>query len=165
MLINTLRSVVIILGMLMATIAALQFSARALATPPPAASAQSHILVRIHELTGTGPDGQSHTLYRNEKGYTTTLNALGRVGSQVNGSSLSDGEYHTLYVRLGDKFDILHPDGSQDTGSFRAQDKPTTVRVRGMIMVRGGEATALHMLENPNYYPYPGAHRDGNDDD
>lgn len=162
---HSLRTATLILAMLTFTVISVQFSVRALATPPPAMSTQSHILVRILELTGTGPDGKIHSLYRNEKGYTTTLDALGRVGSQVSGTGLAEGAYHTLFVRLADKYEILRPDGSRQSGRFSAKGKPTTLRVRGMILVQGDKANAMHMLENPNYYASPRGIREGDDDD
>jgi len=118
------------------------------------AAGPTHILVQIVELTGTGPNGRSHQLFQSADGYTTTLNALGRVGSQVSAGNLPEGAYHTLYVRLRDDYEKISADGRRQQGSFSAQGKPTTVRIRGMIMVSGGKATPHRMLEPPGHRAY-----------
>lgn len=159
---HTAFVLIVLMGLTLITV---QFSVRALATPPPAASSQSHILVHIIELTGTGSDGRTYTLYRDEQGYTTTLNALGRVGSQVNGNTLPDGAYHTLFVRLRDDYQLVGNDGTQRSGKLSEQGKPTTIRIRGMLMVENGRATPLRMLENPNHYRNPAGLHGGEDDD
>lgn len=128
------------------------------------ASNRQTILVRVMELSGTGPDQQSHVLFHSKAGYTTTTDSLGRVGSQVNGTYLVDGEYHTLFVTLADEYKRLAKDGSTQVGSFSEDGKPLIIRVPGMIMVKKGDATAVHMIENPSYYGYPKGYR-GDDDD
>jgi hypothetical protein len=128
--------------------------------PPPTPK----ILVRIIELYGTGPDGSSSLLYRNQEGYATTLDALGRVGAQVSAEGLQDGAYHTLYARLHDSYQRIAPDGRVITGSFSEQGKPTFLRVRGMIMVRGGNATPLRMLDH-NLHSSPRQRDEEWDDD
>lgn len=117
------------------------------ATPP-------KILVRILELSGTGPDGNCYKLYASQNGYITNLNTLGRIGSQVNGQGLKEGAYHTLYVRLHDRYQRIGVDGSNTSGSFSEQEKPTYLRVRGMIMVKNGRATAMRMLDHASHHGY-----------
>jgi hypothetical protein len=133
---------------------------RGILVPPPT----PQLLVRILELHGTGPDGNSRLLYASQDGYTTTLDALGRVGSQVNAEGLQEGAYHTLYVRLHDSYQRIAPDGRMTAGSFSGQDKPTLLRVRGMIMVRDGRATPLRMLDH-NLHPSPRRGTEEWDDD
>ncbi len=128
--------------------------------PPPTPK----ILVSILELHGTGPDGNSHRLYTSQEGYTTTLDALGRIGSQVNAEGLQEGAYHTLYARLHDSYQRIAPDGRVITGSFSEQGKPTFLRVRGMVMVRDGRASPLRMLDH-NLHPNQRQRGDEWDDD
>jgi hypothetical protein len=154
----------------------LSWAAHADSTTVPAATpAQSDqpanrpiTLVRVLSLEGTGPDLQEHRLFSDPAGFVTTLDALGRVGYQVGGAGLADGGYHTLFVQLADEYEMIRPDGSRELRCFSDENKTTRVRVRGMIMVRNGQATPLRMLEDPSYY---GSHRepfrrgrDGDDD-
>ena len=126
------------------------------------------VLVRVLALDGTGPDLKEHRLFEAPDGFITTLDALGRVGYQVGGTALIDGGYHTLFVQLADEYERVRPEGTRTKLRFSDEGKPTRMRVRGMIMVRGGEATPLRMLEDPSFY---GSHKKafphavGRDDD
>ena len=110
------------------------------------------VLVRVLALDGTGPDLKEHRLFEAPDGFITTLDALGRVGYQVAGAALSEGGYHTLFAQLADEYELVLPDGTRTLRRFSDENKLTRLRVRGMIMVRGGEATPLRMLEDPSYY-------------
>jgi len=145
-------------------IGAVAYVVHAVQTSTAVAEDRSIILVRILELTGTGPDKQSHLLFSSKEGYTTTMDALGRVGSQVNGTQLADGDYHTLFVTLADDYQRLAQDGSTQGGSLTEDGKPLKMRVHGMIVVEKGHATATRMIESPSYYGYPKGYR-GDDDD
>jgi hypothetical protein len=164
MAIHRIRTALFIPVLLLFTMMAAYHSVQAVAVPPPPVAAQAHTLVTIHELSGTGTDGKTYLLYNSASGYVTTLNALGRIGSQVDGSTLQDGTYHTLYVRLADQYVRLKPNGQRENGRFSEHNKPTVVRVRGMILVKDGKSTALRMLDGTRHSRYPGDHR-GKDDD
>lgn len=110
------------------------------------------VLVRVLSLYGTGPDLLEHRLFDYPDGFVTTLDALGRVGYQVGGEKLTEGGYHTLFVQLADEYERVRPDGTLTRGRFSDEDKPTRLRIRGMIMVRKGEATPLRMLNDSPYY-------------
>ena len=121
-------------------------------TPSTQASERPVVLVRVMSLEGTGPDLREYQLFNSSDGFITTLDALGRVGYQVQGAGLGDGGYHTLFVQLADEYELLQLDGTRTLRRFSDDNKPTRLRVRGMIMVRGGQATPLRMLEDPSYY-------------
>lgn len=150
----------------------LTFPSHAAAEALPAATAQATnrpvVLVRVLALEGTGPDLQQHRLYADADGVITTLDALGRVGYQVGGEGLAEGGYHTLFVTLADEYEVVQGDGTRTQRRFSEKDQTTRRRVRGMIMVRGGQATPLRMLDDPSYY---GSRREafrqgrGDDDD
>ena len=120
------------------------------------------VLVRVLALDGTGPDKREHRLFTDPQGFVTTLDAIGRVGYQVGAAGLGEGGYHTLFAELADEYQRVLPDGTQERRRFSAEGKATRVRVRGMVMVRNGEATPLRMLEDPSYY---GSRRKQDDDD
>jgi hypothetical protein len=109
-------------------------------------------LVQITRLTGTGPDGREHVLYEDKSGYATTLDALGRVGSQVSAGGLAEGGYHTLFVELADGYRLLQPNGKVHERRLSEFGQPRRIRIRGMVMVRNGQATPLRMLEATSYY-------------
>jgi hypothetical protein len=137
---------------------------------PAAASAQAGnrpvVLVRVLALEGTGPDLQQHRLYADADGVITTLDALGRVGYQVGGEGLAEGGYHTLFVTLADEYEVVQGDGTRTQRRFSEEEQTTRRRVRGMIMVRGGQATPLRMLDDPSYYgSRREAFRQGRDED
>lgn len=134
------------------SLAATAETASAPAANPTQPLSRPIILVRVLSLDGTGPDRREHRLFSDPRGFATTLDTLGRVGYQVSGSGLGEGGYHTLFVQLADEYERLQPDGTRTLRRFSEEDKPTRLRVRGMIMVRGGEATPLRMLEDPSYY-------------
>lgn len=126
------------------------------------------VLVRVLSLYGTGPDLREHHLFDYPQGFVTTLDALGRVGYQVEGGGLGEGGYHTLFVQLADEYELVRPDGTRTRGHFSKEDKPTRLRIRGMILVRNGDATPLRMLEDPPYYDsrkQTSGHDSGRDDD
>lgn len=151
----------ITLSMLLISILGIQNAATASDTGFQPSVPTPKILVRILALSGTGPDGNSYQLYTSQNGYVTSLDALGRIGSQVNGQGLKEGAYHTLYVRLHDRYQRIGVDGSNISGSFNEQGKPTYLRVRGMIMVKNGRATAMRMLDHASHdsYRHGGAER------
>lgn len=126
--------------------------ATATSATEPAQAAGPIVLVRILSLEGIGPDLKEHRLFSAPKGFVTTLDALGRVGSQVSGAGLAEGGYHTLYAQLADEYEVIQPDGAKTQRRFSDENKTTRVRVRGMILVRGGQATPLRMLEDSPYY-------------
>ena len=133
---------------------------------PPAAVERSIVLVRVLALDGTGPDNREHRLFSDTQGFVTTLDALGRVGYQVGGKGLGEGGYHTLFAELADEYEHILPDGTRLLQRFSDDSKPRRIRVRGMIMVRDGQATPLRMLEDPSYYgSRRGAFRRGYEDD
>jgi len=107
------------------------------------------VLVRITRLSGTGPDGSEQVLFEAPNGFVTTLDTLGRVGYQVSAHNLADGGYHTLFVDLADRYEVVSHDGIRLEKRFSDSGRETHRRVRGMIMVRGGEATPLRMLNEP----------------
>lgn len=113
---------------------------------------QPVVLIHIIRLTGTGPDGAEHVLFDNKDGFVTTLDALGRIGYQISADGLAEGGYHTLFVELADRYEVISHDGIKLEKRFSDTGRNTRMRVRGMIMVRGGEATPLRMLEDPSYY-------------
>ncbi|MDT8403434.1 hypothetical protein [Sulfuriflexus sp.] len=122
--------------------------------------------MRILALEGTGPDRQQHRLYADADGVITTLDALGQVGYQVGSEGLAEGGYHTLFVTLADEYEVVQGDGTRTQRRFSEEDQATRRRVRGMIMVRGGQATPLRMLDDPSYYgSRRKAFRPGRDDD
>lgn len=149
----------------------LTFPSHAAAEALPAeASAQATnrpvVLVRVLALEGTGPDLQQHRLYADADGVITTLDALGRVGYQVGGEGLAEGGYHTLFVTLADEYEVVQGDGTRTQRRFSEEEQTTRRRVRGMIMVRGGQATPLRMLDDPSYYgSRREAFRQGRDED
>lgn len=127
--------------------------------PSPASPAEENtvtvgrpvILVRVLSLEGTGPDQREHRLFHDPDGFVTTLDALGRVGYQVRGGELAEGGYHTLFVQLADEYKEVRADGTQTRHRFSDKDKPTRLRIRGMVMVKNGDATPLRMLDAPSY--------------
>jgi len=121
-------------------------------------------LVHITRLTGTGPDGNDYVLFEDKNGFVSTLDALGRVGYQVSAEGLAEGGYHTLFVELADRHEVVSHDGIRLEKRFSDSGRETRMRVRGMIMVRGGEATPLRMLNDPPYYG-DGKRRSGGEDD
>lgn len=130
-------------------------AAEALPTPSGASAQAANrpvVLVRVLALEGTGPDLQQHRLYADADGVITTLDALGRVGYQVDGDGLAEGGYHTLFVTLADEYEVVQGDGTRTQRRFSEKEQATRRRVRGMIMVRGGQATPLRMLDDPSYY-------------
>lgn len=139
---------------LLALPASADSSAAPASTTPPLSmdSVRPTVLVRVKELEGTGPDLREHRLFTDSDGFITTLDALGRVGYQVQGTALGEGAYHTLFVQLADEYEVINPDGAHTLRRFTDENKPTRLRVRGMIMVRDGQATPLRMLEDPSYY-------------
>jgi len=119
-------------------------------------------LVRILRLSGTGPDGTEQILFEDPDGFITTLDTLGRVGYQVSASNLAEGGYHTLFVDLADRYEVVSQDGIRLEKHFSESGRETHRRVRGMIMVRGGKATPLRMLNEPFG---PRTMRSGGEDD
>jgi hypothetical protein len=112
------------------------------------------VLVRVLQLSGIGPDGRVQELYENRSGFVTPLNALGRVGYEVKAGGLMEGGYHTLYVELADRYEVLAADGSLQAKHFSDSGRDTRVRVHGMILVKQGNATPLRMLgENDEHRP------------
>jgi hypothetical protein len=131
------------------------------------ATSRPVVLVRILALDGTGPDLKEHRLFTSKEGFVTTLDALGRVGYQVSGKGLGEGGYHTLFAQLADEYELVRADGARMKRRFSDDNKNTRVRVRGMVLIKGGQASPLGMLEDPSYY---GSRRDtrrgyGDDDD
>lgn len=122
-------------------------------------------LVSIIRLTGTGPNGNEQVLFEDKNGFVTTFDALGRVGYQVSAEGLPEGGYHTLFVELADRYEVVSHDGIRLEKRFSDSGHETRMRVRGMIMVRGGEATPLRMLNEPSYYGNAGRRSLGEDDD
>jgi hypothetical protein len=122
------------------------------------------VLVHITRLTGTGPDGAEHVLFEDSNGFVTTLDTLGRVGYQVSARGLAEGGYHTLFVELADRYEVISHDGIRLEKRFSESGRETRRRIRGMIMVQGGEASPLRMLEDPSYYGSMRS-RGGDDDD
>ncbi len=120
--------------------------------PPPISATRPTVLVRVKVLEGTGPDLHEYRLFTDSHGFVTPINALGRVGYQVQGTKLAEGAYHTLFVQLADEYDVIQPNGTRTQRRFTDENKPTRLRIRGMIMVRDGQATPLRMLEDPPYY-------------
>lgn len=115
------------------------------------AAARPTTLVRVLALESIGPDLEEHRLFSDPGGFITTLDALGRVGYQVNGAGLSEGAYHTLFVQLADEYEVIQTNGTRTQQRFTDENKPTRLRVRGMIMVSDGQATPMRMLEEPSY--------------
>lgn len=161
---DSIRAIFILLALFSTTLIGGQLAARTLAVPQQP-SEQPVVLVRILELSAIGPNGVRRTLYRSEEGYTTTLDGLGRIGSQVSAAGLADGAYHTLSVRLHDSYQRIRPDGARESGRFSEQGKPVQLRIRGMIKVEDGSATPLRMLDTPSYYGYPEGYRGEEEDD
>lgn len=126
-----------------------------------AAAVRPVALVRIQALEGTGPDLREHRLFAAPEGFVTTLDALGRVGYQVSGAGLDEGGYHTLFVQLADEYERVQADGTRVMHRFSEENRPTRLRVRGMIMVRDGQATPLRMLDEPRGHSARGRGVDG----
>lgn len=161
---NTLRTITLLLALFTTALFGGRLAADALVEPLRPAKSPV-VLVTIVELSAIGPDGSEVTLFEDPTGYVTTLDGLGRIGSQISGRGLADGAYHTLSVRLKDEYSRLGTDGTAHRGSLSDLDKPLQLRIRGMIMVESGTATPMRMFEEASYYGYPEGYRGGDDDD
>lgn len=143
------RRIFLFFGVLLVAIGAKALAAES-SWPGTEPSRNTVILVRILELSATGPDEKSHRLYSSPDGYVTTLDSLGRIGNQVQAKGLKEGPYHTLYVVLHDRYEVIRSNGERYRDSFSDHGKPTRFRIRGMIMVKKGQATPLRMFESHN---------------
>jgi len=149
-------------GALLAVLAPLAAVAAPADEAAPAArqtEAQPDLMVRLTKLTGTGPDGRSHTLYANTTGAELPFSRLSRLAAVATPDGLPGGGYYALRAELASDFAVVDRAGRRVPSHFTVDGSPYHVALTGTLVVADSGVRAFGVAVDPGPTVHDGGWR------